>query len=91
MSDYNFVASLAKKLDVTQVEVKRFLDGFKEELGSAVKKGESVRLSDFGTFKQKQNKARTIMNIHTKKPMTIPASKSVGFSMSSKLKEVMNG
>ena len=79
MSDYNFVSSLAKKLDVTQAEVKRFLDGFKEELSSAVKNGESVRLSDFGIFKQKQNKARTIMNIHTKKLMAIPASKCTGF------------
>ena len=90
MSDYNFVASLAKELGITQAEVKRFLDGFKEELSSAVKKGESVRLTDFGILKPKQNKARTIMNIHTKKPMTIPASKSVGFSMSSKLKELIN-
>ena len=58
MSGYNFVASFAKKLGVTQTEVKRFLDGFKEELSSAVKNGESIRLSDFGVFKQKQNKAR---------------------------------
>ena len=91
MSDYNFVSSLAKKLDVTQAEVKRFLDGFKEELSSAVKNGESIRLSDFGIFKQKQNKARIVKSIHNGKPMNVPASIGIHFSMSSKLKEVMNG
>ena len=91
MSDYNFIAGLAKRIGTTQIETKKFLEGVKEELSSAVKKGETIRLTDFGTFKLQEYKERKIKNIHTGQPMVVPARKGMSFTMSSKLKEVING
>ena len=57
-----------------------------EAIAKGVKKDEVVQLIGFGTFKVKKRAARMGRNPKTGEAMKIKASKSVGFSPSSKLK-----
>ena len=52
-------------------------------------KEEKVVLSGFGTFEMRQRRERRGVNPQTRQAMTIPASKSPGFSASNNLKETV--
>ena len=56
-------------------------------LGAALKKGDTVSISGFGSFKVVQRKARKGRNPRTGKEMQIPASKAVKFTVGKALKE----
>ncbi|MGK7911365.1 MAG: HU family DNA-binding protein [Synechococcus sp.] len=49
--------------------------------------GEGVTLSNFGTFKTRQRKARQTYHPRTKEPVTIPAARTAAFVPSPKLQE----
>ena len=54
-------------------------------------KGDSIILPGFVSISLKKRAARTGRNPSTGAPMDIPASKTVGFKVGSKLKEAING
>jgi DNA-binding protein HU-beta len=56
-------------------------------LADALKKGDSIAVSGFGTFKVVNRKARTGRNPRTGEEIAIPASRSVKFTPSKALKE----
>ena len=57
-----------------------------ESIAGALKKGQSVQLIGFGTFKVVSRKARTGVNPKTKEKIKIKASKSVKFGPGKELK-----
>jgi len=56
-------------------------------IGAALKKGDAVSISGFGSFKLVQRKARKGRNPRTGQGIQIPASKAVKFTASKALKE----
>ncbi len=50
----------------------------------------SILIPNFGTFKISERKARKGINPATREPIDIPASKSISFKVSKKLKEKIN-
>ncbi len=61
-----------------------------EEISASLANGENVQLSGFGTFELRQRSERKGVNPRTKEPITIPASKTVGFKPGKALKESVN-
>jgi len=53
---------------------------------AALKKGEEIRVTGFGTLVVRRRKARKGTNPSTGKSITIPASKTVAFKVSKSLK-----
>ena len=58
-------------------------------ISSALKKGESVSITGFGSFKVVQRKARKGRNPRTGSEIRIPASKAVKFTAGKALKELL--
>ena len=56
-------------------------------IGAALKNGDAVAISGFGSFKVVQRKARKGRNPRTGKEIRIPASKAVKFTPGKALKE----
>ena len=59
-------------------------------IGSALKKGDEVRLVGFGTFSVSKRKASTGRNPRTGEPMTIAASSQPKFTAGKGLKDSVN-
>ena len=62
-----------------------------EVIAESLAQGEGVTLSNFGTFKTRQRKARQTFHPRTKQPVTIPAARTAAFVPSPKLQEKVKG
>lgn len=62
-----------------------------EAIAESLAQGEGVTLSNFGTFKTRQRKARQTYHPRTQEPITIPAARAVAFVPSPKLQEKVRG
>ena len=85
MTKADLVDEMAKALDSKQA-AKAALDSLLEAITGALKKGDAVTLTGFGTFKVTERKARTGRNPQTGEPIQIAAGKSIKFSAGKKLK-----
>ena len=73
MNKAQLVARVARDTGLTRKDVLRVLDGVLEVIGRALKKGEPVKLVDFGTFLVTRRKPRAAHNPHTGEAMRVPA------------------
>ena len=71
----------------TKAQTERFLDATVESLIEALKTGDSVSFTGFGSFKVVERAARKGRNPRTGKEIHIPASKAVKFTVGKQLKE----
>lgn len=78
-------------LDITKAAVEGVIDALTGVIAAAVKRGEDVRLVDFGTFKLVERKAKTGRNPATGATIKIAASRSMKFSIAGPLKKSFNG
>ena len=67
--------------------VEQVLKASFDEIGKSIKKEKRFSYAGFGTFTVRHRKARKGVNPQTKQPLTIKASKTVGFKPSSSLKQ----
>lgn len=81
----NEVAKVVGKKKIAEDAVQCVLDTVTE----ALKKGDSVTLVGFGTFKVAKRAARTGRNPQTGKPLKIKAKKVPKFTAGKKLKEAV--
>jgi len=70
-------------------DVAQALDIILEEISQALTEGRRVELRGFGSFSVRTRKPRTTKNPKTGKMMDIPARKTLHFTMSKSLKEVL--
>jgi DNA-binding protein HU-beta len=70
-----FIAKIAATHGVTKAEAGRLLETFTSSIITAVKKGDSVSLVGFGTFKQVARAARTGFNPQAGEKIKIAAQK----------------
>ncbi len=73
MNKGTLIAHIAGKTGMTKKSVSDVLEGFMDAVMSSVKKGDSVTLTGFGTFKASKRQARTGRNPQTGAALKIPA------------------
>ena len=70
-------------------DVSQALDIMLEDISKALTEGRRVEIRGFGSFSVRTRKPRTTKNPKTGKMMDIPARKTLHFTMSKSLKEVL--
>ena len=70
-------------------DVAQAVDIILEEISHALTEGRRVEIRGFGSFSVRTRKPRTTKNPKTGKMMDIPARKTLHFTMSKSLKEVL--
>jgi DNA-binding protein HU-beta len=73
MNKASLVDQIAGKTGLTKKAVSDVLENFMDAVMGAVKKGDSVTLTGFGTFKASKRSARTGRNPQTGATIQIPA------------------
>jgi DNA-binding protein HU-beta len=91
MTKSDLIERLAGKAEMTRPRAEELLDFLLNEVTEALKKGEKVNISGFGTFTVSNRKARTGRNPKTGEPIEIPASRSAKFKAGKTLKEALGG
>lgn len=87
MHKTDLIKEIAKQTALSQKDSAAALEAFLKTTGKALKKGESVTLIGFGTFKIVKTSARKGRNPQTGKEIQIKASKRVKFTAGKALKD----
>lgn len=91
MNKTDLVAAVADKAGLGKTDANKAVDAMLDEIESALKTGNDVRLVGFGTFSVANRSATTGRNPRTGAPINIPASKQPKFKPGKGLKEAVNG
>lgn len=87
MTKADLIDSLAAKAEVPRPRAEELVNFFLDDVTAALKRGEKVNISGFGTFTVSNRKARTGRNPKTGEPIEIPASRSAKFRAGKILKD----
>ncbi|MGA7750609.1 MAG: HU family DNA-binding protein [Gallionella sp.] len=90
MNKSDLVDAIAKSADISKAAAARSLDATVDTIKKALKKGDSVSLVGFGTFKVGKRAARNGRNPRTGATIKIKAAKVPKFSAGKGLKEAVN-
>ncbi len=74
------------KTGLSKKEARTVVETVLEELSSRLAAGERVQLAGFGSFEVRARAQRQGINPKTREPITIPASKVVGFKPAAQLR-----
>jgi DNA-binding protein HU-beta len=86
----DLVDAIAKSADISKAAAARSLDATVESIKKALKKGDTVSLVGFGTFKVGKRAARNGRNPRTGETIKIKAAKVPKFSAGKGLKDAVN-
>ena len=89
MTKQALVDSVAKKVGLSKAQTKKCLDAFIEAITGALKKGDSITFTGFGTFTTYRRKARTGRNPQTGAKISIPAATVPKFRPGKALKKAV--
>lgn len=89
MVKLDVVAKVAEKAGLTKADASRALEAVTDTISAALKKGEKVTLTGFGTFEVRQRAARMGRNPQTGASLHIPATKTPAFKSGKSLKEAV--
>jgi len=89
MTKYDVIAKVADKAGMTKVDAGKALDTIVEVITAALKKGEKVTWTGFGTYEVRSRAARMGRNPQTGAPLHIPASKTPAFKAGKGLKDAV--
>lgn len=89
MNKMDLVNMLASKTNMTKKAASEALDTVLGAVVDALKKGEKVTLTGFGSFEVRNRKARTGRNPQTNATITIPARKVAAFRAGKALREAV--
>ena len=90
MNKSDLVDAIAKSADLSKASAARALDSTIDSIKKALKKGDTVSLVGFGTFKVGKRAARTGRNPRTGATIKIKAAKVPKFSAGKGLKDAVN-
>jgi len=79
----------SKGVDLTRKQTEEAVGAVFDALRTAIKKNKRFYYPGFGTFKVRTRKARKGRNPRTGAPITIKATRTVGFKPSPKLKSIL--
>ena len=89
MNKMNLVNALASKTNMTKKDAAEALDTILKTVVDALRRGEKVTITGFGTFEVRSRKARTGRNPQTGEEITIPERKVAAFRAGKALKEAV--
>ena len=89
MNKSELAVKLAKETGLTKTAATNTIETLVETITKALKKGESVSLVGFGTFKTATRKARKARNPQTGAPINIPKRRVPRFSAGKALKQAV--
>lgn len=87
MKKAEFVAKIAEKSGLTRKQAEMAVAAFTQTVTEALKDGDKVQLTGFGTFEVKDRPARSGRNPATGETIEITASKAPVFKAGKSLKE----
>jgi len=92
MTKQDLIAHLADAAGVTKKQAAMMLEGFMDAITGSLKKGDSVTLTGFGTFKVTHRAARTGVNPRNpSEKIQIPAMNVPSFKAGKKLRDAVKG
>lgn len=91
MNKQQLIDSAADAADLSRSDVSRALEAVLGSVTDALKAGEKVTLTGFGTFEVRERSARTGRNPQTGETMDVPASRAPAFKAGKALKDAVNG
>ena len=89
MNKTELVEAVAKAADLPKTTASKAVDAFAAVIGEALKDGDTVVITGFGTFSVRERPARTGHNPKTGEPMEIAASKTPNFKAGKTLKDAL--
>lgn len=89
MTKADLVELVAKKVNLTNKASRESVTAMLDGIRDALKKGEKVVLTGFGTFSVRNRAARKGRNPQTGAPINIPAKKTPGFTAGKALKKAI--
>ena len=89
MNKAELVARVARDTGLTKADVLRALDGVVDQIARSLKRGEPVKLVDFGSFLVSRRKARAAHNPHTGEAMRVPGRRWPRFAAGKGLKALV--
>ncbi len=90
MNKADLVDSVAEASGLTKADAARAVDGVISSITGALRSGDTVALTGFGTFEVRSRAARTGRNPKTGEALQIAASKAPGFKAGKALKDAVN-
>jgi DNA-binding protein HU-beta len=91
MTKAELIESVASKVDLPRATAERAVNTMFDEMVAALKQGDKVNVSGFGTFSVSTRKARTGRNPKTGESIEIAASRAAKFKPGKTLKDEING
>lgn len=89
MTKADLVELVAKKVNLTNKAARESVAAMLDGVRDALKKGEKVVITGFGTFSVRSRAARKGRNPQTGAPINIPAKKTPGFTAGKALKKAI--
>jgi len=89
MNKTELITLAAENAGLTKKDTERVINAAIDAITNALRNGEKVQLSGFGTFEVKDREARIGRNPHTKEAIEIPATRVPGFKASKALKDTV--
>ncbi len=87
MTKSELIETVAKNTRQPKKTVERMLDLSFEQIARSIRKDKRFWIPGFGTFTVRRRRARPGFNPRTNAPMTIPASRTVGFRPAPQLRK----
>lgn len=87
MNNKEFIATLAKKREVSSSEAAKQVESFLAVVVERLKENDQINISNFGVLEVKMRKERVSVNPKTGQRMLIPPKLVPAFRPSSKLKD----
>lgn len=87
----DLIAKVAKDVEIKKDDASAIVGAVLDAVVEALKAGEKVTLTGFGTFEVRKTAARVGTNPRTKEKIQIPAGKRVSFSVGTQLREAVSG
>jgi DNA-binding protein HU-beta len=87
MTKAELIDSLANKAELPKQQAEEIVNGLFDDIVGALKNGDKVNISGFGTFSVSERKARTGRNPKTGEAIQIAASRAPKFKAGKILKE----
>ena len=89
MQKTDFIARVAEQTGTSKKVTRQVIEAALNTIANSLANDEKVVLTGFGTFELRTRQARRGVNPQTRQAMTIPASRSPGFSASNSLKDLV--
>src|SRR5467141_134728 len=90
MTKAELIEALSNKLPLNKADAERAINILLDDVIAALRQGERVNISGFGTFSVSERQARTGRNPKTGESIEISASRSAKFKAGKQLKDSLN-